>query len=76
MAGDRNGEEQLRHRLRLVAGLTFVGLIVLLVLADTFGRLFIDRDFRVGEIFLGTLVGAVLLLAGIEVATRLPGGKS
>lgn len=75
MTDERRGEDQLRHRLRLIAGVTFVALTLLLVMADTLGRLFIDRDFHVSEIFLGTLVGAILLLAGIEGFSRLPGGK-
>lgn len=72
---ERRDEDRLRHRLRLVAGITFVALVAILVLADTFGRLFFDREFHVSEIFLGTIIGAVLLLAGIEGFSRLPGGK-
>lgn len=71
MADERRGEDQLRHRLRLIAGVTFVGLIVLMVAADTVGRLIFNPDFHVSEIFLGTLVGAVLLLAGVEGASFL-----
>lgn len=52
-----------------------LGLVVLLVVVDSLGRLFIRPDFHVSELFLGTLVGAVLVLAGIEGITRLPGGR-
>lgn len=73
----RTGDDEKRvlHRLRVVSGSVILGLIVLLVLADTLGRLFIRPDFRVGEVFLGTLIGALMLLVGIDVATRIPGGK-
>jgi hypothetical protein len=70
----RTGDDEKRvlHRLRVVSGSVVLGLIVLLVIADTLGRLFIRPDFRVGEIFLGTLVGALMLLIGIDVAARFP----
>ena len=65
-------EQRLRRRLRWLAGITMLSLVTLLVVVDSFGRLLIDRDFHVSELFLGTLVGAVLVLAGIEGITRLP----
>lgn len=82
MAGDqsdrRSGDDERRvlSRLRVVSGAVILGLIVLLVVADTAGRLFVRPDFRVGELFLGSLIGALMLLVGIDVAARLPGGKS
>ncbi len=48
-------------------------MIVLLVVVDTLGRLFIDPSFRASELFLGTLIGALLLLLGVEGISRLPG---
>lgn len=68
-------EERLLRRLRLIAGYVIVAMIVLLVTVDTLGRLLIDRDFHSSELFLGTLIGALLLLAGIETVNRLPGGR-
>jgi hypothetical protein len=75
MVDERRAEDKLRHRLRLIAGITFVGLVVLMVGADTVGRLFFNPNFHVSEIFLGTIVGAILVLAGVEGLSRLPGGK-
>ena len=72
----RADESRLRRRLRFVSGIVILGLVVLLVVVDTFGRLLVDRDFRVSDLFLGTLTGALLLLLGIEGITRLPGGRS
>lgn len=71
----RSGDDEKRvlHRLRVVSGSVILGLIVLLVVADTAGRLFIDPAFRVGELFLGSLIGALMLLVGIDVAARIPG---
>lgn len=63
------------RRLRVVSGSVILALIVLLVIADTIGRLFVRADFRVGELFLGSLIGALMLLVGIDVAARLPGGR-
>jgi hypothetical protein len=40
---------------------------------DTLGRLLLDPNFHASELFLGTLIGALLLLLGIEGVTRLPG---
>ena len=77
MAGDsrhpRSTEEKLLGRLRLIAGAVILVMIVLLVTVDTLGRLFVDPTFRASELFLGTLIGALLLILGIEVASRIPG---
>ena len=81
MAGDeRNAprdpaEERLLRRLRLLAGIVILVMIVLLVVADTLGRLLISPDFHASELILGTLIGALLLLLGIETVNRLPGTK-
>lgn len=67
-------EERLLRRLRLISGFVILAMIVLLATADTFGRLLISPDFHASELILGTLVGALLLLLGIETVNRLPGG--
>ena len=79
MAGDdrqrsprQNTEELLLRRLRVIAGAVILLMIVMLVVVDTIGRLFVDPAFRASELFLGTLIGALLLLLGIETVTRLP----
>ena len=75
-AGERNDpprdplEEGLRRRLRIIAGATFVGLVAFLVIADTVGRFTTGQSFRVSEFFFGSLIGAVLLIAGVEGASR------
>lgn len=73
----RTGDDERRvlQRLRVVSGGVILALIVLLVAADTFGRLLLRPDFTVSELFLGSLIGALLLLVGIDVAARWPGGK-
>lgn len=63
-------EDRLRRRLRVIAGGTFVVLVAFLVFADTVGRFVSGPDFRVSEFFFGSLVGAVLLIAGVEGAAR------
>lgn len=69
-------EERLLRRLRLIAISIILLMVVLIVVVDTLGRLFIDRDFHASELFLGTLIGALLLLLGVEGASRLlPGAK-
>lgn len=69
-------EERLLRRLRVIAGGVILSLIFFLVVVDSLGRLFIDPTFRVGEIFLGSLLGALMLLVGIDVAARWPGRKN
>ena len=76
MAGDdrprRSSEDKLLGRLRFIAGAVILLMIVLLVVVDTLGRLIIDPNFHASELFLGTLVGALMLVLGIEVVSRLP----
>lgn len=67
-------ESRLRARLRLVAGGVILACIVFLVVVDTIGRLVVRPDFHVGDIFLGSLLGALLLLIGVEGAARFPFG--
>lgn len=69
-------EERLLRRLRLIAGGVILTMIVLIVVVDTLGRLLIDPSFHASELFLGTLIGALLLLLGIEGVSRLPGVKN
>lgn len=80
MAGDETpgqhrdpAEERLLRRLRLIAGGVILTMIVLIVVVDTLGRLLVDPSFHASELFLGTLIGALLLLLGIEGVSRLPG---
>lgn len=58
-------EERLRRRLRVIAGATFLVLIVVLALVDTFGR---PAGLQVSELFFGSIMGALLLILGVEVA--------
>lgn len=66
-------EERLLRRLRVISGAVILVMIGLLVVVDTLGRLLINPDFHASELFLGTLIGALLLLLGIEGVSRLPG---
>lgn len=68
-------EERLLHRLRLIASGVILTMIVLVVSVDTLGRLLLDPTFHASELFLGTLIGALMLLLGVEGVTRLPGRK-
>lgn len=51
-------------------------LIIVVVLTDIFGRLFVDATFRISDLMLGSLIGALLLLVGIDVSKRWPIGSS
>jgi uncharacterized membrane protein YgaE (UPF0421/DUF939 family) len=62
-------------RLRWAAGVAVLLLIVVVVLTDLFGRLFVDETFRVSDLMLGSLIGALLLIIGIDVSKRWPFGK-
>ena len=70
-----HAEERLRRRLRFIAGIVILALVALLVIVDSFGRLLVDRDFHVSELIVGSLIGALLGVLGIEGLSRLPGGK-
>lgn len=65
-------EERLRRRLRVIAGFAFLGLVVVLALADTFGR---GADLHVSEFIFGSILGALLLVAGVEGAARFFGKR-
>lgn len=69
-------EDRLLRKLRVIAGGVILTMVVLLVGADTLGRLFISPDFHASELILGTLIGALMLLLGIEGLNRLPGTKN
>lgn len=80
MAGDDHrsrpktaAEDELLRKLRVIAGGVFLVCIVFLVVIDPLGRLFLDPNFRTSDLALGTLIGALLLIIGIETASRLPG---
>ena len=65
-SGNGNG------RLRLLAGIVVLLLIAVVVLADIFGRLLVDDQFRISDLMLGTLLGALLYIIGIDVSRRWP----
>lgn len=65
----------MRRRLRFVGGIVTLGLVTLLVLVDSLGRLLVRPDFHVSELIFGTLSGTFVAILGLEGITRLPGGK-
>lgn len=65
-------EERLRRRLRVIAAIVFLILVAVLALADTFGR---SADLHVSEFVFGSLLGALLLVLGVEGAARLLGRR-
>jgi hypothetical protein len=82
--GDDNGREvrgddeaRARAWLRVVAIVVVLFLLIILVVVDIFGRLFVDHSFHVDPVMFGSLLGAFLILVGVEGASRLPwsGGK-
>lgn len=60
----------MRRRLRFVAGVTFLGLVTILALADTFGM-----AAHVNEFIFGSILGGFLTVAGISGVDRLFGRK-
>jgi uncharacterized BrkB/YihY/UPF0761 family membrane protein len=66
-------EERLLRRLRLIAVVVILAMIVLLIVGDTLGRLYIDPSFHSSEVALGTMVGALIVLLGLEGVARFPG---
>lgn len=67
-----DSEDKLLRRLRVAGGAVTIVMLVLMVVADSFGRLFIDPTFHISDIVFGTLVGAMLALVGVEGLIRLP----
>jgi len=59
----------------MAAFVVCAGLFVVAVLVDVFGRLLVRPDFHVGDPLFALLLGAMLALAGVEIAARLPGQK-
>jgi hypothetical protein len=70
-----HAEASLLRRLRVIASIVILACIVLTSVVDPLGRLFIDRDFHASEVFLGTLVGALVVLLGLSLP-RMPGSRS
>lgn len=66
-------EDRLLRRLRYISIGVVLGIIALQVVADTLGRLFLNAEFHSNELIVGTMVGALLALFGIEGITRLGG---
>lgn len=46
--------------------------IVFLVVADVLGRLFVDPNFHISDLMLGTLCGLGGLLLGVDMSRRGP----
>ena len=61
--------------LRRLSIYVFLVLSVVLVLTDTLGRLFIDKQFHIDSVVLGFCIGALLALLGLEGLNRAMGGK-
>lgn len=81
MADDRHrpaedpGEARLRARFRIVAAVVILALIVLLVVVSAFGP-FVSRDFHgIDTPVFATLVGALMLLLGVETLARISGAN-
>jgi len=74
MAGP--GTNGANRRLRISIGVVLLVLVAIVVLVDIFGRLFVDGEFRVSDLMLSTLIGALLVVAGLIVPPRrwFPGG--
>lgn len=65
-------EAGLRRRLRLISGVTFLGLLFVITIADTFGQ---AAGFHANELIFGSLLGAFLLVAGVEGTFKVLGRK-
>lgn len=55
-----------------MAGVVILALIVFLVVIDTIGKIALGPSFNVSDVIFGSLLGAFLLVIGIEVVSRLP----
>lgn len=62
-------EERLLFRVRVVSAVIIVVLIVIIVLGPAFAP-----AYRTSEIVFASLLGALLILLGVEGITRLPFG--
>lgn len=63
-------ETSLRRRLRIISFGTFLVLLVVIVLADQFGR---AAGLHANEFVFGALLGSVLLILGVEGIGRVIG---
>jgi hypothetical protein len=76
---EERGDDEKRLLLYLQIGcaIIFALLIVFMVVVDTLGRLYVDKDFHVSDVFLLAAIGALAGFAGITVL-KLPsiGGKT
>jgi ABC-type enterochelin transport system permease subunit len=68
----RDAEERLLRYLRVASVIVFLVGILLQVVADTLGRLYVDPSFHASEIIFATMVGAVGALVGTELLARIP----
>lgn len=68
-------EERLLRRLRNIAVIVILVCVLLTAVIDPLGRLFIDPTFHASEVFLGTLLGALVVLLGLQSLPKLPGPK-
>lgn len=70
---DRPGANGSLRRLRIVAGSVLTSIVTFMLLAEAVAGSFgIRADYRVEPVILGTLIGALLLIIGIEVGSRWP----
>lgn len=69
--GARQDDDDELDRLRYIAILVFIALSILVVGADTLGRLFKDGAFRVDAVVMGLVFGTLLSLLGLEGVQRL-----
>jgi hypothetical protein len=65
-------EAALLGRLRSIAIVVILVCIFLTAAIDPLGRLFVDPSFHASEVFLGTLVGALVVLLGLQTLPRFP----
>jgi hypothetical protein len=57
-------EDRVRERLRVISGLTLLILVVIVVLAGTFGS---ANGYQADDFIVGTLLGALLIILGFQV---------
>lgn len=61
------------RRLRISAGIILTGCITIMLLADVLaGSLGIRADYRVEPLVLGSVLGTLMLIIGIEIGSRWP----
>ncbi|MEA2678045.1 MAG: hypothetical protein QOJ81_2186 [Chloroflexota bacterium] len=66
-------EAELLSRFRLVCIAAILAAVVIYVLAGIFELPFLRPTFQLDNATLGVLIGALLLLLGIEGLSRIPG---